>query len=56
MNNGLPFAVTIPSKPLIRENMTDEAFNALMSRGIEEANNAELYDIDAVFDELARGL
>ncbi len=56
MNNGLPFAVTIPSKPPIRKNMTEEAFNTMMSRGVKEANAAELYDVDEVFDELARGL
>ncbi len=56
MNNGLPFVVAIPNKPLIRENMTDEAFDAIMRRGLKEANSAELYDVDEVIDELVRGL
>ncbi len=56
MNNGLPFSVSIPSKPLIRENMTEKEFNSMISRGIDEANTANLYDIDEVFDELSRGL
>ncbi len=55
MNNGLPFPVRIPSKPLIRENMTDAEFNSMMARGIKEANSDNLYDVDEVFDELSRG-
>ncbi len=52
MNNGLPFPVTIPEKPFVRENMTDEEFDAMMTRGIKEANSTDLYDVDKVFDEL----
>ncbi len=56
MNNGLPFVVTIPNKPLVRENMTDKEFDAIMRRGLKEANSAELYNVDEVIDELIRGL
>ncbi len=56
MNNGLPFSVSIPSKPLIRENMTEKEFNFMIAKGINEANTANLYDVDDVFDELSRGL
>ncbi len=56
MNNGLPFEVKIPSKPLIRENMADEEFNSMIARGIKEASSDNLYDIDEVFDEISRGL
>ncbi len=56
MNNGLPFAVTIPNKPLIRENMTDEEFDTMMIRGLREAKSTKFYDVDEVFNELDRGL
>ncbi len=56
MNNGLPFSVTIPSKPLIRENMTDAEFNSIMDRGLKQASLGELYELDEVFDELSRVL
>ncbi len=56
MNNGLPFEVTLPTKPFIRENMTKDEFDSMMARGVKEANSSELYDVDEVFDELYRGL
>ncbi len=52
MNNGLPFELKIPRKPLTRENMTEEEFNFMMDRGIKEVNSGELYDVDEVFVDL----
>ncbi len=48
--------ISILPEIAVRENMTKQAFNNMLKRGVYEANNAKLYDADEVFDELIREL
>ncbi len=40
----------------VRENMTNEEFDSIMARGINEAKFDLVYDVDECFDEIVRGL
>ncbi len=44
------------NRPFVKENITADEFDAMMSRGLKEANSKELYDLEKVFDELSRGI
>lgn len=54
-HNGIPFSVTLPSTPPVRGEMTQEDFDAMMAKGLEQAKKNESYDVDEVFDELEKG-
>lgn len=56
MHNGVPFPVTIPSGPVSRDEMTDEAFNAMMLTGYKQALADDSCDLDEAFSELEKGL
>ena len=53
---GIPFSVTLNDDIPIREEMTEEQFNEMMTTGLEQAKQDEAYDADEVFDELEKGL
>lgn len=53
MWNGLPFRPSIPTnRPIALEDMTKEAFDAKMARGLAQANAGEGTDADTFFDSL----
>lgn len=56
MNNGLPFEVTIPRHPLVREEMSEAQFNQMMQRGYEEAKADNARPLQDVFSDLERGI
>lgn len=56
MNNGIPFALTVPPSLPVRETMTDTEFQVMMSTGIQQAKNHQSQDLEDVFDELMQGL
>lgn len=56
MNNGIPFALTLPEKLPIREAMTDTEFQTMMAKGMKQAQNNQSQDLEIVFDELMQGL
>lgn len=37
MTRSIPFNISLPSEPLASNEMTDEEFNAMMQRGLDEA-------------------
>lgn len=55
-HKGIPFSVTLNDNIPIREEMTEEQFNEMMTTGLEQAKQDEAYDADEVFDELEKGL
>lgn len=52
LNRGIPFSLKLPIEIPIRENMTENDFNLMMTNGYLEALNNELYDLENVFEEL----
>lgn len=57
MNNGIPFSLTVPQKQLpIRETMTEDEFQTMMDKGMQQVKNNESQDMDLVFNELMKGL
>lgn len=49
MNNGLPFALSIPSNIPSREQMTTDEFNAMMEKGLEQAKCGQGKSLDKAF-------
>ena len=56
LNNGLPFSLILPKPIPVREEMSDESFNAMMSVGYAQALQDESQSIDEAFKELEEGL
>ena len=56
LNNGLPFSLTIPKAIPIREEISDDSFNAMISTGYSQALKDESQPMDEVFKELEEGL
>lgn len=49
MNNGLPFALTIPSQLPTRESMTTEEFDDMMAKGLAQAKMGQGKNLDEAF-------
>ncbi|EHJ52940.1 type II toxin-antitoxin system RelB/DinJ family antitoxin [Streptococcus macacae] len=56
MNNGIPFALTVPKEIPNREEMSDKEFHNMLSKAMEQARNKEAQDLYTVFDDLLQGL
>jgi len=56
VTRGIPFSVTLPPRPLSREEMDDETFHAMIMRGYEQAKAGLSRPMDEVFDEIMRGI
>jgi DNA-damage-inducible protein J len=55
--NGMPFRASIPTnRPLARDEMTNEEFNARMAIGLTQAKANQSAPADEVFDRLIREL
>ena len=54
--NGIPFALTIPTRPKGLDEYTKEELNEKLMRGYKEALAGQGEPFEAVFDELERGL
>ena len=55
MLQGIPFQATIPT-PLIREEMDDARFNAIMQRGLDEAKAGKGCPASEVIANLRKGV
>ncbi|MDO4549466.1 MAG: type II toxin-antitoxin system RelB/DinJ family antitoxin [Clostridia bacterium] len=56
MRNGLPFPMTIPVKPMARDQMSVADFDAMMSRGLQQDKEDDSIQLDEAFDNLRRGI
>ncbi|WP_315375500.1 type II toxin-antitoxin system RelB/DinJ family antitoxin [Oribacterium sinus] len=56
LNNGLPFSLTVPKAIPIREEMSKDAFHAMMTTGYSQALKDDSQPMDEVFKELEEGL
>ena len=54
LNKGIPFLLTIPKSLPAQDDMYEKTFNALMSKGYDQAARGDSYPIDDVFEELER--
>ena len=54
MKRGIPFSMTVPSKVITRDEMTDKEFDSMMEKGLAQAKAGEGIDLDSAFDELRR--
>lgn len=51
MTNGIPYDLTVPTLPT-RDTMTDEEFNAMMQKGLDDIKAGRLVDIDEAFAQI----
>jgi len=56
VTRGIPFSVTLPARPLSREEMDDETFNAIMQEGLAQAMSDDSLPAAEVFAELRHRL
>ena len=56
LNKGIPFSLTIPKSLPARDAIDEKAFNAMMTKGYDQAVHDDSYPIDDVFEELEQGL
>lgn len=49
LHNGIPFPVTIPGQVMTREEMTAEEFDAMLTKGIQQAKNGESLSVEEAF-------
>lgn len=56
LNNGLPFKVQLPSRPLDILNMTEEQFNAEMEKGYKDMLCGESVPVEEAFAKVKRVL
>ena len=54
MKKGVPFSMTVSSRPVARDEMTDKEFDSMMEKGLAQAKAGEGIDLDSAFDELRR--
>ena len=52
MNNGLPFSLTIPSKLPVRDQMSAAQFDAIMEKGLTQAQAGNGMDLDEAFERI----
>lgn len=52
ITRGIPFNISMPKEPLARDEMTDEEFNAMMQRGLDEAKAGIGISADEFFAKL----
>lgn len=54
LTKSIPFSLALPSRPLSREEMDEEAFEAMMREGYEQAKADDSLPAAEVFAELRR--
>lgn len=54
MTRSIPFSLTVPAVPVVRDEMDEAAFNAMMARGMNEAKADKSRTASDVFADLRR--
>ncbi len=52
MTRSIPFALSIPSAPISRDEMDTAAFDAMMEEGLSQAKAGHGYSLDEAFNLL----
>lgn len=56
MTRSIPFSLTVPSAPLARDEMNENAFNAMMEKGLAQAKAGQGISLEDAFSALERGV
>ena len=56
MTRSIPFALSVPSAPIARDEMDTATFNAMMEEGLSQAKTGHGYSLDEAFDLLHQGV
>ena len=56
MTKSIPFALSIPTAPIARDEMSDDEFDAVMRRGLQQAKENRAAPVAKVFTQLRRDL
>ena len=55
MTNSIPYALSVPSLQT-RDNMTDAQFDAMMSKGLNQARAGQGHNVDDAFEEINKSI
>lgn len=50
----IPFECSLPSKPVAKDEMSQDEFNSMLATGLQQAQNRELRVAEDVLDELKK--
>ena len=56
MTRSIPFALSIPNRPMALDEMDEETFNAMMEVGYQQAVNGETIPVSEAFEAIRREL
>ena len=56
LTKSIPFALSVPSAPIARDEMSNDEFNAMMARGLQQAKENKAAPVADVFTRLRRDL
>ena len=56
MTRSIPFALSVPSAPIARDEMDAGTFDAMMEEGLSQAKAGQGYSLDEAFDLLYKGV
>lgn len=56
LTKSIPFSISIPNVPIVREHMTIEEFDNIMEIGLNQAKNNQSQPISEFFNELRKEL
>ena len=55
LTRSIPFPIALPAAPMARDEMDDEAFHAIMQKGMDEAKAGLGLPLEEVFAQLLEG-
>ena len=55
MTGGVPYPLTVPKLPA-RDSLTDEQFDEMMEKGIEQAGSGDGMSVDSAFAKIREGI
>ena len=55
MTGGVPYPLTVPKLPA-RDSLTDEQFDEMMEKGIEQAGSGDGMSVDSAFAKIRDGI
>lgn len=56
MNNGVPFSLVLPSSIPTRDTMTEEEFDAMMQKGLDQAKAGQGLRLDEAFAKVNKSI
>lgn len=56
MTRSIPFALKLPDKPMIRDEMSEQDFNAMLEKGYQEAQDGKGLTVNEAFAKIRQEL